>query len=66
MSAALSDLSRIQDLIISNRWDFLNPYLAEIRFNTFLVYSRHLKFKFLAFHGSEILHVVTPCSPVGE
>jgi hypothetical protein len=44
MSAALSDLSRIQDLIISNRWDFLNPYLSSVKFNTFLVCLTTFKF----------------------
>ena len=44
MSAALSDLSRIQDLIISNRWDFPNPHLAGVKFNTFLVYLMTFKF----------------------
>jgi hypothetical protein len=44
MSAALSDLSRIQDLIVSNRWDFLTPYLAGLKFNTFLGYLTIFKF----------------------
>jgi len=44
MGAALPVLSRIQDLIISNRWDFPNPYLAGVKFNTFLVYLTTFKF----------------------